>query len=75
MSSVEQDKKEALKQYRRQYNYANKERNAIRRKQYNIEYHKLKTNCACGSTYRKTDKCDHEKTKRHIRFIQQQSLP
>jgi hypothetical protein len=74
MSSVEQDKKEALKQYKKRYNEANKELNAIRRKQYNIEYHKLKTKCGCGSIYRKTDKARHEKSARHIKYSQQ-SLP
>jgi hypothetical protein len=39
------------------------------------EYSKTKYTCECGSTYRKRDKAIHERTTKHIKFIESKNEP
>ena len=52
-----EDNKEKLKEKKKEYNEANKDK--IKEKM------KVKITCECGSTYRKYDKTQHEKSKKH----------
>ena len=59
--------KEQLKEYRKIYRYNNKEKIKEEKK----EKGKEKTNCECGSIFRKVDKSKHVKSIKHCQFIQQ----
>ena len=37
------------------------------------EYYRQKFNCECGGKYRKDNKTNHEKTKKHLKYIENQN--
>lgn len=49
----------------KEYQYVNKEKISEKRK--------LKNTCECGSEFRSCDKARHERTQKHLNFLQQQS--
>lgn len=57
--------KDELKQYKKQYYEQNKEKIREQRSQ--------KINCLCGSSFRRAEKSQHEKTKKHQTFIKNQT--
>lgn len=59
-----EDNKEYTKEYNKKYREKNKE--------ILLKKEKEKYTCVCGSTIRKSDKARHFKTKRHLKFIEQQ---
>ena len=70
-------KKEHKKEYMIEYNEANKE---VKKQYYQtnkeqiLEKQKIKYTCECGSQLRKRDKLIHDKTKKHINFINQNNI-
>tara|TARA_R110000772_G_scaffold176358_1_gene288031 strand:+ start:287 stop:895 length:609 start_codon:yes stop_codon:yes gene_type:complete len=75
--------KEKIKEYQKEYQENNKEKEKEKRKQYRIknkekikeyqkEYTQQKINCQCGSIIRKDIKLRHERTKKHIKYMEQQ---
>ena len=54
--------KEKIKEYKKKWYDDNKERYK--------EQNKQKTTCECGSVFRKSDKAQHERTKKHIQFME-----
>jgi len=58
--------KEKINEYARQYREDNKEKIAAKGK--------IKFTCECGSTFRKADKSKHEKTKKHIKYVQENNI-
>ena len=60
----------------KQYRLNNKEKIKEKAKQYRLnnkdkikEYEKIKITCGCGSTYRKCAKARHERTNKHMNYI------
>jgi hypothetical protein len=68
--------REYSKEYRKNNNNKVKDYNKdylLNNKEKYKEYKKIKVVCDCGSNYRKGDKLQHEKTKKHCQFIQQEA--
>ena len=64
-------------EYQKDYQKKNKEKISIRKKAYdeeNKEKRKVKITCECGSVCRKYEIRRHEKSKKHIDFINNQNL-
>ena len=54
--------RERVKEQDKKYRNNNKEKIRERKKE--------KFSCCCGSTLRKSDRCDHEKTKKHLKYLE-----
>lgn len=68
----EKKNKEKIKQRKKKYYEKNPNKLLERKKYYKDYYEKIKNKryiCVCGSNIRKLDKSAHEKTKKHINFI------
>ena len=70
------DNKDAIRVYQKQYKKNNADKQKEYKKQYNIdnndkikEKSKEKYTCECGSILTKKTKARHEKTKKHINFL------
>ena len=59
---TEEEKKDKIKEYSKQYIEQNREKIKERKKQ--------KTTCECGSVFRKNDKARHERSIKHIQFME-----
>ena len=57
-----QANKEKILEYNKEYNKANKERISEQAKQ--------KINCSCGSVVRKDNIKNHQRTKKHIKYLE-----
>jgi len=60
---------EKLKQFKV---YRENPENKKKQKEYMKEYQKIKYHCECGSICARADKSKHFKTKKHLKFIEQQ---
>ena len=76
MKEYQEDNKETLKEKKGEYYEKNKETIDKKHKAYienNKEFisekRKEKITCECGSSFRKADKARHNKTKKHIEYI------
>ena len=58
---------------RSEYNKEYRENNRDKLIEYKREYNKIKINCECGSETAKQNIHQHEKTKKHIQFIENQN--
>ena len=79
---TKEERKEQTKQYKKQQKYKEqqkkyREANEEKIKEYQQEYNqtnkeklKQKITCQCGSTYRKSDKTQHERSIKHIQFME-----
>jgi len=63
-------------EYKKYYRLNNKDKIKERKKEYHItnkdkikEQRKIKITCECGSIYRKCDKARHERTNKHMNYI------
>jgi len=77
-----EDNKEQIKEYNKKYRENNKEQmkeyskkyrenNKEQMKEYNKEYKKQKIKCVCGSEHRKADTRRHQRTQKHIKYIEE----
>jgi len=62
MKQYREDNKDKIAEYAKEYREVNKERIS--------ERDKIKHTCICGSCIRKSDKSKHERTKKHIKFLE-----
>ena len=69
----QEENKEKIKDFNKQYQEENKEKIKVLNKQYyieNIEKYKIKHTCECGSTSCFTNKYRHEKTHKHLTYLE-----
>ena len=67
-----EDNKELIAEKQRKWRSENKEYTKEYNKKYQKKYRKIKYTCECGSTISKAHKTTHNKTKKHLKFIEQQ---
>lgn len=64
--------REINKENKKKYDKIYKENNKKKIKEYHKEQGKIKINCICGSTFRKAEKARHERSKKHINYVNSQ---
>ena len=72
--------KDRLKELKKKYNLENRNKVFIQRKAYREKHReqiqkkqKIKMNCICGCSFNKKSKSRHEKTKKHIQYLETQN--
>ena len=65
-----ENNKERIKEYSKEYRENNKDKT----NKYNREWGKMKITCECGSIITKNTKHKHKRSKKHIKFLNTQSV-
>ena len=65
--------KEKMQEYQKEYQKEYKENNKDKIKEYNKNYNKQKITCKCGGRYTRTHKAEHERSKKHQKYINEKN--